>query len=405
MLLIAPAITGQSLTVAYRGDDGVDADDATFPVLATGQLAGTFTVETSAHELEYAAAYYSSNGFLLYSETDSADSNAWFVFRPQDRRLTSSDGQPTLFPISLPIGEQGGAQLPVGSFTLRVWAGPVGAMQYDPLTGVPISGFAGTATVPVTVQDVPYALYVPDPRNLIVNSQVHMRVLTTQPVTRDVVFVVNQNPTVGEVEATQVMIPRGETCSAEFTLQTAIGLAEGQIVLLDDNGNEVRSSMLRLVNESMYPLGENEDEPGIDDWAYCASKAKWRAYGENEQVCGGCSTNPTSPVECHVAPGASHGVYTKAVCGFSLVDDCELFRETHKGVQTYSASNTYNQSCGGTQWQVNANGQVTGGINGASGQVGGSISVSGQTVKYQKCCLVRHGPRKDLTLIQCRTID
>ena len=129
MLLLAPAIAAQSLSVSFRGDDGAVAEGATFPVLATGKLVGTLTVETQARELAYVAAYYSTNNNLLYSETGASAPRAWFVFRAQDRTLVASQGNPMLFPITLPIGEQGGAQLPVGSFLLRVWAGPVVSNQ------------------------------------------------------------------------------------------------------------------------------------------------------------------------------------------------------------------------------------------------------------------------------------
>ena len=404
LLLLASSVAAQSLTLTYRGDDGVNADSAVFPVLATGNLVGTLTLETTERELEYVTAYYSTNGHLLFSETESRDARAWFVFRPQDRRLTASGTSPMQFSTQLPIGEQGGAQLPVGTFSLRLWVGRVGAMQYDPITGVPISGYTAVVNTPVTVQGVTYALYVPNPRNIVAGSKVELRVLTSRPVARDVVFRVYPNETLGEIAATQVIIPRGQTCSAGFLLKAGLGLSQGQISVRDDVGTEFRSSMLRLIGEPMA-RGPNEDEPGIDDYAYCLRKAKWRHFGENEQVCGGCATNPTSPPACQVAPGQSHGVYEKAVCDYYPFDDCELFREQHTGVQTYSASNTFNQSCGATQWHVDVNGQVSGGIGGATGQVGGSVSVSGQTVKYQKCCLVRHGPLQDVSLIQCRTID
>jgi hypothetical protein len=403
-LILAQSIAAQTLTLGYRGHDGASAETARMPVLATGNLVGKLTIETTERELEFTAAYYSNNGNLLFSEAGSPDARAWFVFRAQDRRLYP-DANPMQFPITLPVGEQGGAQLPVGNFTLRVWVGRPGAMRYDPTTGVPVAGFTGTATAPVTVDPVPYAVYVPSPRNLAIGSKVEMRILTDRAVSRNVTFRVLANDLLGSVSATQVMIPRGKTCSPGFILSVTSSNAEGQIVVRDDAGGEYRTSMLRTQPQGTQALGPNEDEPGIDSFAYCSKRAKWRHFGENEQVCGSCATNPSSPVACQVPPGQSHGVYEKAECTWNFTDDCELFREQHNGVQTYSASNTYNQSCGSTQWKIDLTGELTGTIGGIVGQIGGNITAAGTITKYQKCCLVRHGPLATVSLVQCRTID
>lgn len=405
LMLLAHTAAAQSLTLSYRGHDGASAETATLPALATGNLVGKLTMETNLRSLDYVAAYYSSNGNLLSSETRDATGRAWFVYAGNHNKLIADPLSPMQFPITLPIGESGGAQLPIGTFTLRMWVGPVGGMRYDPVTGVPIAGSIGTATTTVTVQDVPYAVYVPSPRNLVKGSQVEFRVLTSRAVSRNVTFRVYPNDAIGTLSATQVMIPRGKTSSPALTLTVNSSSTEGQILVRDDTGAEYRSSMLKTNPVNSVPLIAGEQEPGIDDWAICTKKARWKRYGEGEQVCGNCATNPTSPAECHVAPGQSHGIYEAAECSWDLLDDCELFREDHQGVQTYTASNTYNQSCGSTQWQVDANGQVSGQINGVGGQVGGSVSASGTITKYQKCCIVRHGPLKTVSLVQCRTID
>lgn len=402
---MACGLGAQSLQLGWRGDDGAMAETAVLPVLGTGRLVGTLTTPTTERDLEYVVGYYSQTGRLLFSEArQEPGGRVWFVFQPKDHRLAAQGGVGNSFSVSLPIGVAGGAQLPVGNFTVRIWAGRAGNMRYDG-TGVPISGYVTTATAPVMVQDVPYGIYTSNPRAMPVGAAVPMRVLTSQPVRRDTVLRVYGSSALGELSVSQVMIPRGQTCSAEFVLATGSSPVEGQVVVRDDVGVEARSSMLKLVTMTDPEYHQGDEVPELDQWAYCAKKAKWRSYGTEEQVCGDCEENPTSPNECHVGPGEAKAHYDPADCADWFWDECEYFIENHANVQTYAASNTFNQSCGGTKWHIEGGVVVGGSIGGATGEATGSISVSGETIEYRKCCLVRPGPRVNKQLIQCRTID
>ena len=408
ILLLVTAVANcaaQQLTLAFRGHDGSAANEAVFPVLSTGSLVGAVVGVEGPDIAECVVAYYSSNGCLLNSTTGSSPAErTYFVFRMRDRILKREAGRK--YSISIPIGAEG-AELPVGNFLLRIWIGARGSMQFDPVTSEPLAGYSATVACQVCVTNVPFAVYVPNPRHLQAGSNVAIRIVTSTPVAQDEFFQVYSPKNLGALSVSQVMIPAGKTCSSEFIMvaESSPG-AEGQVVAIAANRSAYRSSKLRIDQET-WTVGEGEQPaiPALDEWAYCAYQSEWLRYGENEPICGPCADNPDSHPSCQAGPGEMRGSYTRPKCMDWLWDECEFFLETQEDVQTYTASNTFDQLCSGIKWKVNLQGGVEADINVASGNLGGEVALAGTSVKYRKCCLMRSSEKKTLTRIQCRTID
>jgi len=404
-----PELIAQSLSCKFCDHDGIVHESSAIPVLRTGALQGMLECEGLADSLTFVTEFYSASADLLYVETglNSAD-KAYFVY-PSEARLVGKGGA---YWVNMPIGTPGSPQLPIGDFAMRTWVAEEGTtMQLDPVTGAPYAGYAAVIDTPISVIDVGFAVYTPNPRNLLVGQVARFRILAADPVQQDEYFEIMGDDSLGVLGATQVMIPAGETYSAEFTLETDTSLVAGQIVALGSDGVEYRSAMLQTVLARTSTAFEDPAIPAIpetDTWAWCAHKAKAHAFGDGEEICGDCAVNPSSAGMCQFPNGLQRFAITGAVCGFALTTDCVFY---HEVIQAFAMTggDTYSKGCGGTTSEVNVNGEVGGTVNkgpvSGSGKVGGSYGSNTNHPLHQKCCIVQHTGQGPRTIVQCKTVE
>lgn len=408
-LLASQSIRSQStLTLQFHDHDGSVAEEAVYPVLRTGSLEGTLTGITPGTELEYVWAFYNQASALLYCETGTgANDRAYFVFHREDHLLVATSNGCA---VSLPVATHGFPQLPVGTFIMRFWAASPGNMTFDSTTGVPTSGAQVDLQMSVTVQNVAFAVYTPNPRNLVIGETARFRALTSSPVEQDTYLTVIADDALGELSTSQILIPQGQTCSADFTLEVGTSLVAGQIAFIDDAGYEHRSSMLRsaLALEVQFEGTGAGSLPEVTFSSWCKHKAVAINYGDGEEVCSNPSVNPTAPIICQAPNGTLRIEYTKAKCAGAWYTACHFFNETVNHPQ-YKAGLTYSKPpSGSTTGQTSGGVQVGGTVNvgpvSGSGQVSGSSGSTTTAPLYQKCCKIDHMGWAQWVRPQCKTI-
>jgi hypothetical protein len=404
---ICSAATSQSLALRFEDHDGSRAAEATFAVLRTGHVVGSLELPGGPSKLECATAFYTSNGHLMYVSTGEMPTDrAYFVYRGAP--LGGDGGR---YPVKFPIGTPGAPQLPIGTFTMRLWVAAPGSMTFDAVTGAPDGGSLAVIDTQVAVAGVNFAIHSSNPRNIQAGQIARFRVLTADPVAEDTYLKVFGDDTLGVLGVSQIMIPSGATCSAEFTLEASLGLVEGQIAVVDDSGAEYRSPMLRVVLPSSARLldGQQEVLPEKDRWAWCAFPAKDLPYGDGEEVCGDCGVNPASPEICQFQAGQRRTRTSAPQCAFAWTTDCEFFHDPIK-VSVLKAGVTFKQPCGSTSSQVSGGtvvGVRLGSQNGSNwnGQTSGNFQSTTERPEHMKCCVVTHDGRGEQTVVQCRTIN
>jgi hypothetical protein len=408
---ICSAATSQSLALRFEDHDGSRAAEATFAVLRTGHLVGSLELPGGPSKLECATAFYTSNGHLMYVSTGEMPTDrAYFVYRGAP--LGGDGGR---YPVKFPIGTPGAPQLPIGTFTMRLWVAAPGSMTFDAVTGAPDGGSLAVIDTQVAVAGVNFAIHSSNPRNIQAGQIARFRVLTADPVAEDTYLKVFGDDTLGVLGVSQIMIPSGATCSAEFTLEASLGLVEGQIAVVDDSGAEYRSPMLRVVLPSSARLqdgsqGPLPELPAKDKWAWCKFQAKDSPeFGDGQDACGPCGVNPPSHEICRFPSGAMRAWHAKAECAGALTTDCEYFHD-NIWVQVISAKGTFAKPCGSTSSEVSG-GTVVGGRlgrkNGSNlnGQISEGYQSTTQRPEIMWCCTIKHEGPGYAMVVQCRTIN